>query len=123
MPYYFIPSICRQISIDRPILLYTAIWTFMLMVTVALASFSPEYIFVRMISPSSSFSQACKTVGYVRIPLDLPGEVFCFPANFFRKSSADFFVPSVFAALIVAGSACVVRAIGLWEYHSTDRIL
>ncbi|KAF9599076.1 hypothetical protein IFM89_033683 [Coptis chinensis] len=117
MPFCILPSILRRITTttDRPILLYTAMWSLMLTVTVAVASLSPEIAFVTTISPTSSFSQACKGNGYGRVPLDLPGEVFCFPIQLFRKSSIDFLIPSVFAALIVAGSACVVRAMGLLE--------
>ncbi|KAF9599077.1 hypothetical protein IFM89_033684 [Coptis chinensis] len=96
-------------------------WSVMLTVTVAFASFSPEIAFVNAVSPSSSFSQMCKIDGYVRVPLDLPGEVLCFPAQLLKRSSIDFFVPTVFAALIVAGSACVVRAVGLWE-NQTGRV-
>ncbi|KAL5710965.1 hypothetical protein ACHQM5_021468 [Ranunculus cassubicifolius] len=117
MPLFFSsPSISRQFS-GHSILFYTGIWTLMLTLTVAIASFSPELAFVRVISPTSSFSRGCRKEGYVRIPLDIPGEMFCFPAHFLKKSSLDFVVPSVFAALIVAGSACVVRSVCFWEIN------
>ncbi|KAF8397524.1 hypothetical protein HHK36_016441 [Tetracentron sinense] len=115
MSLSLVPSILRRIFTRRPLLLYAATWTVFLTVTVAVASFFPEIAFVSAISPSSSFSQACEAEGYVRVPLDIPGEVVCLPAHLFRNSKMDLFVPPVFAAVVVAGSACVVRAMGLWE--------
>lgn len=47
--------------------------------------------------------------------MDVPGEIICLPAHRFVKSSIDFIVPPIFAAVIVAGSAFVVRAVALWE--------
>lgn len=81
----------------------------------AVASFAPVIAFVTTISPSSSFSKSCKVDGIVRIPLDYPKEVMCFPANMVRRSKLDFLLPTLFAALVVAASACVVRSLGLWE--------
>ncbi|KAL0375191.1 UNVERIFIED_CONTAM: hypothetical protein Sradi_3434800 [Sesamum radiatum] len=98
-----------------PLLFYAAAWTTILTVTVAVASFSPELAFVSAISPSSSSSQACREGGSLRLPLDIPSEDFCLPARFFKRSSIDMLVPPVFAAVIVACSACVVKAMGLWE--------
>lgn len=54
------------------------------------------------------------------MPLDVPGDILCFPAHMFVKSKIDLIVPPVFAAVIVAASACVVRAVGLWEYDQTS---
>ncbi len=76
----------------------------------AVASFAPVIAFVTAISPSS-----CKADGFVRITLDYPKEVMCFPANMVRRSKLDFLLPTLFAALVVAASACVVRSFGLWE--------
>lgn len=87
----------------------------MLTITVAVASFSPELAFVSAISPSSKLSRACREAGSVRLPLDDPSDKFCFPARLFRRSRIDVLVPPVFAAVIVAGSAFVVKAMGLWE--------
>ncbi|XP_010253832.1 PREDICTED: uncharacterized protein LOC104594976 [Nelumbo nucifera] len=113
---FVVQSILRQMTTRRPLLLYTTAWTVTLAVTVVLASFSPEIAFVSAISPSSRFSRACKSEqGTVRVPLDVPGEVLCLPAHFFKRSKIDFFVPPIFAAVVVASSACVVRAMGLWE--------
>ncbi|KAE8039009.1 hypothetical protein FH972_011462 [Carpinus fangiana] len=98
-----------------PLLLCAAIWTVLLTLAVAVASFGPEIAFVSAISPSSSFSKPCKGHGFLRIPLDNPSEVICFPAHFVRRSTFDFFLPTVFAALVVSGSACMVRSLGLWE--------
>ncbi|CAK9188597.1 unnamed protein product [Ilex paraguariensis] len=98
-----------------PLFLYAATWTALLTATVMVASFSPEFAFVSAITPSYSFSSMCNSEGSVRVPLDVPAEVFCFPAQLFRRSKMDLLVPPVFAAMIVAGSAYVVRALGLWE--------
>ncbi|XP_043698831.1 uncharacterized protein LOC122649660 [Telopea speciosissima] len=112
-------SILLRFRMPRPLLLYTATWTVLLTMTVALVSFSPEMAFVSAISPSSSFSRACDgqdQVSSVRVPLDVPGEVVCLPAHLFSKMTfLDFLVPPVFAAIAVAASACVVRAMALWE--------
>lgn len=72
--------------------------------------------FVAAISPTSSFSRECRTEGAIRVPLDLPGEVLCFPAQLFSRSKIDLVVPPVFAAAVVAGSAWVVRAFSLWQF-------
>ncbi|KAK7336970.1 hypothetical protein VNO77_17524 [Canavalia gladiata] len=103
-----------------PILTYAATWITLLTLTVAVASFSPQVAFVSAISPSSSFSQKCNTDGSIRMPLDVPGDILCFPAHTFVKSKIDLIVPPVFAAAIVAASACVVRAVGLWEHDQTS---
>ncbi|KAH7542489.1 uncharacterized protein LOC107411120 [Ziziphus jujuba] len=101
--------------LQRPLLLYAAMWTVILTVTVAVASFAPEIAFLTAISPSSQFSKSCNAEGFVRIPLNDPREAMCFPAHMVKRSNLDFFVPTVFAALVVACSACVVRSMGFWE--------
>lgn len=69
------------------------------------------------IFPSSSevFSRRCGSYAAILVPLDLPSEVLCLPANLFRRSKMDLVVPPVFAAIVVALSAVVVRTMGLWE--------
>ncbi|PON76155.1 forkhead box protein G [Trema orientale] len=101
-----------------PLLIYAASWTTLLTLTVAVVSFSPEVAFVSAISTSSSFSRACHTDDAIRVPLDMPGQIICLPANRFTKSNIDLIVPPVFAALVVAGSAFLVRAAALWEYDA-----
>lgn len=108
-------SIIRRVTAHWPLLLCAATWTILLTLTVALASFAPEFAFVSAISPSSSFSKSCHADGFVRIPLDFPKESVCLPSYMVRRSKMDFFVPTVFAALVVAGSAFAVRSLGLWE--------
>ncbi|XP_058109772.1 uncharacterized protein LOC131252975 [Magnolia sinica] len=108
-------SFLREMMQRRPLLLYAASWTALLTATVAVASFCPEMAFVYAISPSSGFSWACRQDSSVRIPLDGPGDVLCLPSQFIRRSRMDLFVPPAFAAAVVAASACLVRAIGLWE--------
>ncbi|GMH10157.1 hypothetical protein Nepgr_011998 [Nepenthes gracilis] len=106
-------SLVHRITSRRPLLLYAALWMAVLTVAVAIASFSPEMAFVVAISPSSSFSRPCDADTFVRVPIDLPSEVFCVPAHLFQRSKMDLIVPPVFAAVVVAASACVVRAFGL----------
>ncbi|XP_065853563.1 uncharacterized protein [Euphorbia lathyris] len=109
-------------QIDRfttrwPLLLYATAWTSLLTVIVAVASFSPEMAFVSAISPSSSFSRGCQKQGTFRVPLELPGEIVCLPTHLFVRSKIDLIVPPIFAAVVVAGSAWVVRSMGLLEDH------
>lgn len=92
-------------------------WTILLTTTVIVASFWPELSFVWAISPSSSFSRQCdEDDAFLRVPLDLPGEVLCLPAHLFKRSKLDLIVPPVFAAIVVAGSTWLVRALGLFDY-------
>ncbi|XP_030529039.1 uncharacterized protein LOC115739885 [Rhodamnia argentea] len=101
-----------------PFLLYAAAWTALLTATVAVASFSTEVAFVSAVSPSSSFTRECgghNPEGMVRVPVDLPGAVVCLPAHLFSRSRVDMAVPPVFAAMVVAGSVFVVRALALGE--------
>ncbi|XP_062017282.1 uncharacterized protein LOC133733650 [Rosa rugosa] len=114
MPHLpFFHSILRAMASRWPLVLYAATWTLFLTMTVAMAAFSPEMAFVTAISPSSAFSKSCAGEGFVRIPLEYPREAMCFPAHMVRRSGLDFFVPTVFAALVVAGSALVVRSLAL----------
>ncbi|WCJ28273.1 hypothetical protein M5689_009976 [Euphorbia peplus] len=100
-----------------PLLLYAAAWTALLTVIVAIASFSPEMAFVSAISPSSSFSKGCHKQGTFRVPIDLPGEIVCLPAHMFVRSKIDLIVPPIFAAVVVAASAWVVRSMGFLDDH------
>ncbi|KAJ4851170.1 hypothetical protein Tsubulata_035695, partial [Turnera subulata] len=113
---FLILRVEKVLSTRRHLLFHSATWTILLTLTVAVASFSPELAFVSAISKSSSFSRACEEEGSVRIPLDLPGEVLCLPAHLFAsKTVTDSVVSVMFAALVVAGSTCVVRALSSWE--------
>ncbi|XP_057801382.1 uncharacterized protein LOC131016697 [Salvia miltiorrhiza] len=116
MIFRFLNSLPESLSSPTyPLMLYAAAWTAILTATVAVASFTPEWAFVSAISPSSPLSQACHGAGSVRLPLDIPPEDFCLAARLFKRSRIDMLVPPLFAAVIVAGSACAVRALGLWE--------
>ncbi|XP_048429483.1 uncharacterized protein LOC125472292 [Pyrus x bretschneideri] len=108
-------STLTRLSSRWPVLIYAASWTTVLILTVAVASFSPEVAFVSAISSTSEFSRVCGSEGSIRIPSDVPGDVLCLPAHLFSKSAIDFIVPPVFAAAVVAASAYLVRAVGLWE--------
>ncbi|EXC31023.1 hypothetical protein L484_021325 [Morus notabilis] len=108
-------SILAHLSTRWPLLIYATTWTMLLTLTVALASFWPEVSFVSAIS-SSSFSRACVDPDlFIRVPIDLPAEILCLPAHRFAKSNLDLIVPPVFAAVVVAASAFLVRALALWE--------
>lgn len=102
--------------------MYATTWTTILTATVAVTSFAPELAFVWAITPSSSFSKVCQDQkeGFVRVPFDVPSDIFCLPAEMFKKSKIDLVVPPIFAAVIVAASACLVRALGLWEVDEGD---
>ncbi|CAA0836419.1 Unknown protein [Striga hermonthica] len=118
------PLLRRLPRLRWPLLAYAAAWTAVLTVTVAVASFTPEVAFVySTVRPASLSSQACREPGSVRLPLDIPSEIFCFPGRFFKRSVLDMFVPPVFAGVIVAGSACVIKAVGLWEAEDDDEQL
>ncbi|VVB02518.1 unnamed protein product [Arabis nemorensis] len=101
-----------------PLFVYGVTWTVFLTITVAIVSLAPEFAFVSAIYPSSSsleFSRRCGSESSVLVPLDIPSEVLCLPVNLFRRSKMDLVVPPVFAAIVVAVSAVIVRTMGLWE--------
>ncbi|KAI3765671.1 hypothetical protein L2E82_15713 [Cichorium intybus] len=115
-------SILEKLSQRWPLLIYATTWTTILTATVAVTSFASELAFVWAITPTSSFSGVCQDQkeGSVRVPFDVPSEFFCLPSEMFKKSKMDLVVPPIFAALIVAASACLVRALGLWEVDEVD---
>ncbi|XP_031275989.1 uncharacterized protein LOC116134450 [Pistacia vera] len=120
MSLSFFNSLFHKLTSRWPLFLYAATWTTILTAAVAVSSFWPELCFVWAISPSSSFSRDCDTDAFVRVPLDLPGEFLCLPAHLFKRSKLDLFVPPVFAAVVVASSAWLVRALGLFEYQESS---
>ncbi|KAJ9554906.1 hypothetical protein OSB04_009520 [Centaurea solstitialis] len=121
IPFY-INSLVERLSRRWPLLIYATTWTTILTVTVAVTSFAPELAFVWAITPTSSFSRPCQDQkeGMVRVPFDVPSELFCLPAEMFKKSKMDLVVPPIFAAVVVAASACLVRALGLWEVDDVE---
>ncbi|XP_021290060.1 uncharacterized protein LOC110420953 [Herrania umbratica] len=112
-------SLLHRLSLRWPVLLYAATWTVLLTAVVAIASFSPEVAFVSAISQSSAFSKECGIEGSVVVPTDVPGAKLCLPDHLVRRSKIDWIVPPVFAAVVVTGSAWVVRGMGLWEFDET----
>ncbi|XP_074290567.1 uncharacterized protein LOC141617281 [Silene latifolia] len=104
-----------QLSVHRPSFYYALTWTTLLVVVVAVASFSPELAFLSTVSLSSTYSRSCGVHGLVRLPLDIPGERLCFPAYMMKRSSLDILIPTMFAALIVTSSALLLRSLGLWH--------
>eukprot|EP01018_Ginkgo_biloba_P013931 Gb_04438 [translate_table: standard] len=113
---------CKSFLME-PLFLYTIFWTTFLAAVVTVASISPELAFSSSLSPFTEFSLACEQdndgVNYhrnnFRVPLDKPGDVFCLPTQMFKRSGIDFVIPPIFAAVVVAASACFVHAVGLWE--------
>ncbi|KAK3031696.1 hypothetical protein RJ639_035282 [Escallonia herrerae] len=120
MTLSLVNSMLQRLTPRLPLLVYAATWTTLLTVTVAAASFWPELAFVSAVSPNSLFSRGCPVEGpsWVRVPVDVPAEVFCLPSSLFGRSKMDLLVPPVFAAVVVASSAFLVRALGLWESSS-----
>ncbi|KAH7866909.1 hypothetical protein Vadar_026577 [Vaccinium darrowii] len=115
MTFCLFYSILQRLASRWPLLQYAATWTAILTITAAVASFSPEWAFISAISPTSAFSRPCEAKGFIRVPIDVPTEVLCFPAHMVGRSKLDMVVAPIFAAVVVAGSAYVVRALGLWE--------
>ncbi|XP_021887643.1 uncharacterized protein LOC110806946 [Carica papaya] len=107
----FLHSTLGQVMVHCHALpLHVALWTTLLMLTVAVASFAPEIAFISSISPSLFPGSLSCADDFARIPLEFPGETLCLPAHMVRRSGFDFFVPTVLAALLVAASACVIRS-------------
>lgn len=129
MTLAFLPAALREVLLYRWALLrYAMAWTLLLTAAVAVMSFAPEIIFVWAVTPSSAFARACGAAGggatALRVPMEGPsGEAVCIPAQLFGPSKLDLFVPPLFAALVVGGSACLVRAVGLWEAEEEEAIV
>ncbi|MED6121069.1 hypothetical protein PIB30_026694 [Stylosanthes scabra] len=119
MSFWLSNFIRLHLTTPWPILIYAFTWTTLLTLTVLAATLSLQVAFISAITPSSSFSQKCNNVGSIRMPLDFPGDTLCFPAPLFMKSKVDLIVPPVFAAVIVAASAFMVRAVGLFDRDQT----
>ncbi|XP_031378507.1 uncharacterized protein LOC116193904 [Punica granatum] len=100
-------SFFRQLATRHPVLLHAATWTLLLVLTVLASSLAPEAAFTAAISRLHG--------GFIRIPLEVPGEILCVPESMVGTSDFDFLLPTVFAAIAVFGSACLLRSLGLWE--------
>lgn len=48
--------------------------------------------------------------GFVKLPMDFPGESVCVPSRMVKRSRFDLFLPSIFAAVMVTASACLIRS-------------
>ncbi|KAH0876854.1 hypothetical protein HID58_064248 [Brassica napus] len=107
--YHRIPSlmepILRRVSARWPVIVQATTWTVLLMVTVAVASFAPELAFVSTVSSSCGRGD-----GFVKIPMDFPGESVCVPSHMVKRSRFDLFMPPIFAAVMVTASACLIRS-------------
>ncbi|MED6208502.1 hypothetical protein PIB30_045578 [Stylosanthes scabra] len=110
-------SVCRGVVST---LLYTSTWMLLLIATVVLASLPPTMAFMLAISKSSHFSNGDGDGDgslFVRIPLDFPRDMVHLPHQAVTTSShIDFFLPTLFAALVVAASACFLHAVGPCEF-------
>ncbi|XP_028775754.1 uncharacterized protein LOC114732611 [Neltuma alba] len=88
-------------------LLRAAVWTLLLVATVVLASLAPGIAFTLALSP-------CAGGAGVEIPLQFPGETVCFPEHaVITRSHLDFFLPTLFATLVVGASTCLLRSLAL----------
>ncbi|MED6208786.1 hypothetical protein PIB30_048470 [Stylosanthes scabra] len=98
-------------------LLYASTWMLLLIATVVLASLPPTLAFILAISKSSHFSNGDGDGSvFVRIPLDFPRDMVNLPHQAVTTSShIDFFLPTLFAALVVAASACFLHAVRPWS--------
>lgn len=94
--------ILEKISTRWLVLVQAATWTILLMLTVALASFAPVVAFVSKISSSSD--------GFVRIPMDLPGQMVILPSEMVKKSTMDLYIPTIFAGVMVIASVSLLRS-------------
>ncbi|CAN6877470.1 unnamed protein product, partial [Brassica oleracea] len=107
--YHRIPSLMepllRRVSARWPVIVQATTWTVLLMVTVAVASFAPELAFVSTVSSSCGRGD-----GFVKIPMDFPGESVCVPSHMVKRSRFDLFMPPIFAAVMVTASACLIRS-------------
>lgn len=121
---FFIQKLTSQ-PLLPPFLLYTVLWTLLLAATVTIAALSLEMGFGTATSPHAEIAEACALQinkaspscrRCFRLPLDGPRDALCVPASLFKKSSVDFAVPPIFAALVVTASALFVQGLGLWSY-------
>ena len=107
--YHRIPSLMepflRRVSARWPVIVQATTWTVLLMITVAVASFAPELAFVSTVSSSCGRGD-----GFVKIPMDFPGESACVPSHMVKRSRFDLFMPPIFAAVMVTASACLIRS-------------
>ncbi|KAF8116042.1 hypothetical protein N665_0023s0021 [Sinapis alba] len=107
--------ILRKISAPWPVIVQAATWTLLLMVTVGFASFAPEMAFVSTLSSSSNLCNGVN--GFVRIPIDLPGEIVCVPSETVKRSAFDLFLPTIFAGVMVVASVSLIRSCFGVETH------
>ncbi|XP_059626975.1 uncharacterized protein LOC132269739 [Cornus florida] len=111
MSLSFAHSIMQRLAVLWPLLPEAAILAVLLTATAAVAIFSPILAFVSAVSPSSSFSRPCNADDFVSFPLDVPGEMLCVPLHRVNSSVFDFYVSTVFLAVVVVGSAYALRAL------------
>ncbi|CAA7026284.1 unnamed protein product [Microthlaspi erraticum] len=107
--YHRLPSLMepflRRVSTRWPAIAQAATWTMLLTFTVAVASFAPEMAFVSTVSSSCGGGE-----GFVKLPMDFPGQTVCVPSRMVKRSRFDLFLPSIFAAVMVTASACLIRS-------------
>ncbi|KAK4740526.1 hypothetical protein SAY87_032373 [Trapa incisa] len=122
-------SFFQRLLAHHPVLLPTVLWTVLLTLTVSVASLASATAFMAAVSPSSSsFSsnphEGCQEGSddvdgpipcLVGIPLGIQGEILRVPKSMVGMSEFDFLLPTVFAAVAVFSSACLLRSLGLWE--------
>ncbi|XP_058748351.1 uncharacterized protein LOC131621324 [Vicia villosa] len=99
-------SIFQRLGSTLP---YATTWTVLLILTAVLASLAPGVAFMFAVS---QFSKPCKHHEFVRIPFDSPTEMVCLPGRVVVSASQfDFFLPTLFAALVVSASTLLLRSV------------
>ncbi|CAK8536116.1 unnamed protein product [Lathyrus sativus] len=104
-------SIFQRLGSTLP---YATTWTVLLILTAVLASLAPGVAFMFAVSQFSSSlsSKPCHHHEFVRIPFDSPTEMVCLPEHAVVSTSQfDFFLPTLFAALVVSASTFLLRSV------------
>lgn len=109
-------SACHTLSTYCRSFGHTGSWSIVLVVVAAVAAFAPELAFLWS-------SHECGVEGYVKMPMDLPGNSMCLPSNVVMRSSFDPFIPLIFAPIIVACSGLVLSSFGFSYYQQPERIV
>lgn len=82
------------------------LWTGLLVMVAAVAVFSPVFVFLWA-------AYRCEVDGYIRFPLDMPGNSVCLPAHVVKGPSFDDYIPVIFAPILVACSGLVLSCLSL----------
>ncbi|GLJ16081.1 hypothetical protein SUGI_0267770 [Cryptomeria japonica] len=95
--------------------MYGIFWTTFLAAVVTVACMACQLAFTSAVLSRKGIGNMVKSEVFVRVPLDMPGDVICLPVALFRPSVMDFVIPPMFAAVVVTASACFVYAVEIWD--------